>query len=309
MTHRFFQSFLMFTLLAAMVGPVAGAEPEKAEEKAAGAAAEPANGQFKPIKAQEAARDLIAEAQKELRGLKTFPRKASDYAHKTGTMIEGPEVIDALGRRWHRTPPIDGYVKWQLLSYQPNLVDAEPRQLEAIIKNLPDLMPRPKPTAQQARVFAAAEKQALPRYKDKIKEMIADFERSVAETHGLNEPALTYRDKVTQEMPSAGGLKLMALYFDAASRFDAGEKSHLKVVDKMVREARQLKDDTETLPLPVRRKLLALLEAQKKKKNNALDAINMMASGQVNLVTVGTFYDHRDYSRLTAYLEGREPDH
>jgi hypothetical protein len=281
-------------------GPDAKKTDEKAEAKVP--------GEFKKISVQEASRDLIQEARKQMRELKVWPRQTSDYAVKTNTMIEGVDVIKALGKRWDRLGPMDGYVKWQLLSYQPSLVDADPRELEAIVRFFPELMPRPSPTAQQMRVFTAAEKQPLPQYKDKLRDEIAKFEMAVADMANLNKPSLEYRDRIIFELTEDNGLRLQVKLMDAQDRFVAGDMSYEKVMGEVIRDARSLKTDKQKLPDSVRRKLIDQIEKLKKSPNPMIESVNLLNSGQINLIKIGSIFKHKQYDQLLAYLEGRDPD-
>lgn len=284
--------------------PAPGGDVKKPDEKAEAKVP----GEFKKISVQEAARDLVQEAKKQMRELKVWPRQTSDYAIKTNTMIEGEEVIKALGRRWDRMGALDGYVKWQLLSYQPSLVDAGPRELEAIVRFFPELMPRPNPTAAQMRIFNAAEKQALPQYKDKIRDEINKYEMAIADVANLNKPSLEYRDKIIFELPEDNGLRLQVMLMDAQDRFVAGDMSYERVMGNVIRDARSMKSDKQKLPESVRRKLLDQVEKLKKSPNPMLEGVNLLNSGQVNLIKIGSIFKHKQADQLTAYLEGREPD-
>ncbi|QNN21274.1 hypothetical protein HED60_02985 [Planctomycetales bacterium ZRK34] len=300
---------VIMLLVGATLSPAADAEePKKADEKTEKKEETKSPAQFKKISVNEAVRDLVLEAKKKMRELQVWPRQTSDYAVKTNTMIESEEVIKALGRRLDRLGVMDGYVKWQLLSYQPSLVDASPRELEAIVRFFPQLMPRPNPTAAQMRIFKAAEQRALPQYKDKIRAEISEYELAVANIANMNKPAMEYRDKIIFELPEDNGLRLQVKLMDAQDRFVAGDMSYEHAIGGVIRDARSMKTDKEKLPPSVRAKLLQQIEKLKSSPNPMIDNVNLMNSGEVNLIKIGGIFKHKQYEQLKAYLEGRDPD-
>ncbi|MBI1370419.1 MAG: hypothetical protein GC162_17425 [Planctomycetes bacterium] len=280
---------------------------DKPKEGAGGEAPPPAAGQFKPIRVEEACRELVNECRKKLRELKVFPRKTSNYAIETNTMIEGDQVIKAMGRRWDRMGPIDGYVKWQLLSYQPNISQADKRDLGQIVSNLPELLPRPPFTPQQAKVFAAAEKTAMEQYKDKIRELISAYELSVNEVASLNQPAIEFRDAVMAEIPQEGGLRIQARLMDAEARFMAGDMRYKAAMKSLVTDVRLNKDSKEVMTPALRTRLLAEIERLKKLNNPMPEDITLANVGTVKVTAIGRIFEHKQDEELIGYVSGQEP--
>ena len=76
---------------------------------------------------------------------RTFPRDTADFAQTQGVELPDEEVIRMLGRTLHREPAVDAYMKWQLMSFGPDLSGLSASDYRQIIEHLPKLERMPGP--------------------------------------------------------------------------------------------------------------------------------------------------------------------
>jgi hypothetical protein len=88
--------------------------------------------------------DLRREAQVAIFKKGYWLRDESDYAQDKNVTINNPEIVKALGRRLNQNPAIDGYCRWQLLSFGPQfkVADVDAETEAAMWKRLVAVMPR-----------------------------------------------------------------------------------------------------------------------------------------------------------------------
>lgn len=90
-------------------------------------------------------RELTTEAKRSLRGDRTFLRTQSDYGIQKNVAIDNHELIRLLSRRINSKPATDAYIKWQLLSFGPDLGQATAEQVARMLRVMPQLTPHPGP--------------------------------------------------------------------------------------------------------------------------------------------------------------------
>jgi hypothetical protein len=99
--------------------------------------------------------DVIRAIQREglagMRADKAWPRKRSDFAKTHDLALPGEQVVVALGRKISKNPALDAYIKWQLLSFRPDLAAAGAEQRRDILRHLPGLINEPQPVVTNSR--------------------------------------------------------------------------------------------------------------------------------------------------------------
>lgn len=264
----------------------------------------PAASSGTPTKARinDVIRDIAKEAKDSLAETKDWPRKASDYAQKNNLEMDSDDVLTALGRNLDRSDAIDGYIKWQLLSFNPNFAEAAGREWSGIVRGLPQLTPRAQPNATTRRAFTVAEKQPNERLSDKLREMIGEFETEVKQVDQLNMPAIKYRDAVMAQVPDEGGTRMQVRIMDIEHRHAAGSDSHAAAVKALLADAKRLKDDMKTLPAGARQQIIEQVKRLRTLKNPMVNDVSLMASGEVKIVTFPAVFRGRDYDTLMENL-------
>jgi hypothetical protein len=83
---------------------------------------------------------------------KSWPTTKSDFAQRRKWKLTSDEVLVALSRRLNPEPAVDGYVKWQLLSFLPDFkaAAAEGEIMRGILTTMPRLTPQPEPQMPEA---------------------------------------------------------------------------------------------------------------------------------------------------------------
>lgn len=104
---------------------------------------------------------LVAEAEISWRHKRNWPRSESDIAAEFEDALTDDDILDALSASLHKDVAMDGYIKWQLLSFNADIDAASAKRARKIASALPRLIPQPNPIDQ------------LPRKKTRIK--VASF--------------------------------------------------------------------------------------------------------------------------------------
>jgi hypothetical protein len=76
---------------------------------------------------------------------KPWPRDKSSYAQDKNLTLPNDDLVRALGMRFSDTAAIDGYIRWQLLSFYPNLSKLDLKGLRQMVALLPVIAAQPEP--------------------------------------------------------------------------------------------------------------------------------------------------------------------
>lgn len=288
----------MLVLMVVMAVPFAA---QAQQDKKASA------GEVKKVRINDAIRDIAAEGREAIKGDGTWPRKEADFAKTHGLEADSEDVLKALGRRLDRNEPLDGYIKWQLLSFNPNFAEASGRDWQDIVNGLPQVVQRAQPSPAHRRLFAAAEAQPNERNADRLREIVADLEKEHTLVQGYSTPAVKYRDAVIKQIPEANGVRMQVRLMDIEHRYVAGHDSFAAAVKDLIADAKRLKDDRETLPPAVRQDIAAKVARLRTLKNPMIDDVNLMASGAIKTVPFPAVFRGKDYENLTDYLGVSDP--
>jgi hypothetical protein len=80
---------------------------------------------------------------------KGWPRDKSDFAASMNWTIPADGIITALGRPLDRNPAIDAYIKWQLLSFGPDLSNLSSENFARIFTAAPHPLDAPVPRTEK----------------------------------------------------------------------------------------------------------------------------------------------------------------
>ena len=75
-----------------------------------------------------------------------WPRDKSNYAQRANITLPNADLVRILSQRMHSNPALDGYVKWQILSFHPDLAGLAIKTYRQIIATLPGLLRQPQPS-------------------------------------------------------------------------------------------------------------------------------------------------------------------
>ncbi|MHC4995878.1 MAG: hypothetical protein ACYTGQ_12590 [Planctomycetota bacterium] len=82
---------------------------------------------------------------------KKWPRDQMNFATDKNWAVPSESVATALGRQLNKNPAIDGYIKWQLLSFNPTLADLKPQTFNQLVARTPDPLDQPTPEVREPR--------------------------------------------------------------------------------------------------------------------------------------------------------------
>lgn len=97
---------------------------------------------------------LKREARQSLRRGEGWPRREADFAAEKNWTLPNEPILRMLTRRTSQNPALDGYVKWQLLSFGPDLSRIDTDMARRIVANMPKPLEQPEPQLDPRRLGA-----------------------------------------------------------------------------------------------------------------------------------------------------------
>jgi hypothetical protein len=89
--------------------------------------------------------EIGKEARRGWAQTRNWPHDEADYSSREEAALLNRQVIQSLMKRQDNHPAVDAYVRWQLLSFAPDLSEARPPEIRAIITNMPEVSRLPVP--------------------------------------------------------------------------------------------------------------------------------------------------------------------
>lgn len=146
----------------------------------------------------EAIKSLSEEMEKVIDDPKGATRRIkSDYFEKSTESIDQKALIELLGKRQHKDPRVDAYVKWQLLSLTKGMFDAEVvDDVLKIYRSAP--RPAPRPGSDMEPQMG----QMVQRLKkEEVSQANLLWEEKIAAHLAVFQPMLDYRSELYGRMP------------------------------------------------------------------------------------------------------------
>lgn len=276
-------------------------------------AALPALAQTHPaaqrVNAQQLVRQLADEARAALGPDAKFPpRDKPDVAASVDGTLSSPEVVRILQRKLDRDPLVDAYVKWQLLSFEPNLSGLSAREAMRVVDALPELPVQGRVDPRHDRLVQNyGNKPNLPDALIKQFEVIvADFNKEQATIAERIKPNYAYREHVLKEVAQVQGVEFPAMFKDAEQRVRAGDKFWNRSVQDIVEKAKAIKSDP-AYPAGLRSALQQKLQQLNQMRTERITSFTIKAGNEViariQTVQVGP----KRFDEARAYINGREP--
>lgn len=225
---------------------------------------------------------IKAEARTSWRDNQNWPRSRPNFAQDKEWRVDQDELIRGFTRRLNSNPAIDGYIKWQLLSFQPDFERVEPSVMNRIVANMPRVLDAAKPEAKKTNrsggmAFSFFGRQTayvkdldpvvaggVVAYKPKIgvtssgsgvaaegyvelhKTMVQANQKLKAANNAIqkaNRPVITYRDAVLKRL-SKNNAELMGMYIkEVRSRLMAGQESYKEAFAKLMQVGKKINTD------------------------------------------------------------------
>ena len=273
-----------------------------------------------------------------------WPHDVADHSSREDVALLNRQIIQSLMKRQDNHPAVDGYVRWQLLSYAPDLAEASPQQIRSIIANLPALTRLPVPpkpgnilkggdNGGGAYFFSGVQRAFLSDLRPvpgargynptlsvvntgtglsfETPEEIIENSRGSAYDHvssrpvieKLNTPAVNYRTRLMELIPSEGGLKLEALFADMKDRIESGDPSYKEACQAFYNEAHARRAD-ETNPEKTRWMLVNQMKTLGMKKVLVVKDIKIDNAGNMGVDREAVAFPRQHLETALFYLRG-----
>lgn len=257
----------------------AKAEPESNDEKDKH---QPLPEKYKLVTIGIAITQIKAEARTSWRDNQNWPRSKPNFAQDKEWRVDQDELIRGFTRRLNSNPAIDGYIKWQLLSFKPDFESVDPTTMNRIVANMPRVLDAAKPEAKKTNrsggmAFSFFGRQTayvkdldpvvaggVVAYKPKIgvtssgsgvaAEGYVELHKTVVQANQklkaansaiekANRPVITYRDAVLKRL-STNNAELMGMYIkEVRSRLSAGQESYKEAFAKLMQVGKKINTD------------------------------------------------------------------
>lgn len=256
--------------------------------------------------ARQAVATLAAEATASIKDDQPFPRTEPDYAQPDTEALTGDEVVRLLQKPLDRNPVVDAYVKWQLLSYKPDLDAVRPVDALRLI----EAMPAFEPSGQLAKsdrnfVNRYANRDDIPAaHARRLIELGQRFHHGQLAIIQRNEPNDAYRDALIEALPDDHGLKLHAMIRDVEQRMIAGNRSWGSRIDRMFKKCEELGQSGSLSPA-ARAQLTKRIQRLTRITNERFVNFKPMAGNRVDVTTQRIVFGDKRFRRACDALDGK----
>ena len=206
---------------------------------------------------------------------KPWPREQCDMAARQAVQVVNDDLVRVLARRLDPVNPIDAYIRWQLLSFQPDLTHQPADTYHRLIAVMPDVKSQPVPalpapaggqggnglTIGLSRTVVVGAN-PTPGAKGATRPTLGvvtsgvslgtgaaataapydpaqaqnDLAQAQDEAARANASILAYRDGLIRRLPSEGGARVAAMIADLISRLKAGDDSASAAAGRLLTE-------------------------------------------------------------------------
>lgn len=250
---------------------------------------------------------LRAEGQ-EFRRTGNLPRHEPDFAATFGYLVRDRDVIDAIINAQDRDDAVvDGYIRWQLLSFEVDLGAMDSGAYRRLIHNLPGLV---RCASADTESHSVLERLALGAGRNL--DVRAELEQrwdalrfKDKEVELLNQPALKFRDAVAEAMPEPGARRLGVLLYDLQGRIAAASDTRT-VKSRITRTLRERMND-DTISPQQRWELLKYVEDLPGPETRVVRDVVFYATQPADVLYSTYTIRSTDVTKWTAYLNRHEP--
>ncbi len=303
---------------------------------------------FEPVRIdiESVVNALVEEAIVSWKRTGDWPRQKPDFAIEQGLAVDPAELAAALGRTLHEQAPLDGYVKWQLLSFKPKLERLAGSTARQVLSNMPRITNQPQPVTSgfggRAWIFSGRQipfvsdlepvgsgdaiafdpeisvvsdgmlldAEGVVELRTHQVEALRDVDQHLtarqAKVDRMNRPALAYRDAVVQAMPDQDGRRLWALLADAVDRVNAADPTCADAVGRFVDYCKQARSNS-AISRRTRIAVIRRLEQMEGRQRALITDFRFPGESRVVVVRRVAAFGPSDLNAAMAYLEGRLP--
>ncbi|MHB1155806.1 MAG: hypothetical protein ACYC26_03095 [Phycisphaerales bacterium] len=256
----------------------------------------------KTVSLRQVSQDLAKEAEAAIKEGKPLPRTTCDYAKTKGDVIlRERDLMLGLTKPQDLNPAVDSYIKWQLLSFQPNFAKMKPGDLVRVM----DAIPAPEPLGQMEPRDVAMLK-AGKGGTAQLQKIIDQFQEHQKQVAVLNKPNQDYAKVVFDATASDKGLNLIAKVRHLEMAIDGGNESITNGQIKAITdELKSLRTDKSLSPR-IRGELVRRVKQLADHSRTIVGNATLKASGEVSFVEKTIKLGDKQIEEMVAYLEGRE---
>lgn len=237
-----------------------------------------------------------------------LPRDEADFAEGFEYTISPSDIERALLRVHGRDDAVvDAYIRWQLLSFGPDLEAMDTGDFEWLVNHLPAFIENPSADpSRHARFEMLAERAG--RNADAQAMLQEEWESLNRLTHDielLNQPALAFRDTLREIAPTNGARRPIFLLFDLQSRIEAGWDTR-SIKTRITKELKSRKLD-DTISLEKRWELIKYVEDLPGTSTKIVRDVSFYASAPADVHYSTLTVRSTDVTNWTAYLNRHDP--
>jgi hypothetical protein len=214
-----------------------------------------------------------------------WPRTEPDFAAEKNWTVADKQIVQALTRKLNPNPAIDGYVKWQLLGFGPDLTDLDGNTMNRVFAMTPPPLSPPIPSVRnsgnnnatlvfgrQTAYIADLDPvvgNGVAAYNPVVGvvgsgtsfgvEAYAEIRRTIIKANNkitqgrrvarvANQAIHAYRNNLTRMLPTARGVRLNMMLRDARDRLAAGDETVHNVMESLIEQAPKLIADPSITP-------------------------------------------------------------
>lgn len=267
-----------------------------------------------PDAARKLALDQLTSEAEDFRNTGRIEVLQPDFAARFPHHLQPDDVTRAILTTQYQTDgPTDGYIRWQLLSFNHELSEISPEEFQRFVTTLPLLTPNP---ASSETLQANLEKlaQFAGRNEDSRKSLQNKWENlriNIRQFDVINLPSVKFRDAIPDLLPETGQQRPAFLLYDLRDRIKAGLSTR-KIKSRITRELKARRIDESITP-DQRWRLIKQIEAMadndsnEKGKTRIIRDITFHANAPAEIKYSTLTVTSSDANKWTNYLNRRDP--
>ena len=234
-----------------------------------------------------------------------------DFNTRYDYQLTQSDILKTILAVQDNDPAVDGYLRWQLLSFNPDLSKITENQFQSLIKNLPAFIPNSaaSPDLQSHFEQLATEVARNPISRDRLATKWESLRIQIRQFQVLTFPSVKFRDAVFNLLPEQGPDRPLYLLYDLKDRIRAGLSTRT-VKTRLTKELKTRRLD-ESLSPETRWQMIKQIEAMKNNTKNTktkiIRDITITRTGPASILYSTFSVTTTDTKKWTAYLNRIEP--
>jgi len=204
-------------------------------------------------------------------------------------------------------PVIDSYIRWQLLSFNPDLDTLDDQQFEQMCLNLPALLP-PPPADKNLQTELETLAQKVEQKKvpsQKLQNRWESVQISTKTVERLNHPSLLFRKAVIESMPDTGPRSPILMLHDLEDRIEKATDTRW-IKTRITSQLKKRKLDNTISP-EQRWELIQFIDSLTDQKTKIIREIIFYANTPAIIRYTTYTVRSNDAKKWTAYLNRHDP--